>query len=104
MTEEVRRQFGLELMASHARYQTERDRQYGYYKLTCEREQGTRDRDLARVDPTDRASIALLHDRYDKAVSRADHIYDRYEKRAWKNHLKETEGLRSKYGIPEEVE
>lgn len=101
--EERRREFGTKLMEAHSRYQAERDKQYGFYKLTCTREQGVRDGELARLDPADRAGVALTHEAYDKAVSRADHIYSRYEERAWKQYEKEAAELRREYGIMEVV-
>lgn len=102
-TEERRREFGEKLMRAHAEYQAERDRQYEIYKRTCEREQGARDRELAGLDPTDRAGIALTHEAYDKAKSRADHIYNRYEEMAWKRYMDTADALRAEYGITEEV-
>jgi len=101
VTEELRRQFGAELSTAHRRYQAELDRQYGFYKMTCTREQGERDGELARVDPADRAAIALVHERYDNATRKAAHIYEAYEKRAWKRYETDTATLRAKYGITE---
>jgi hypothetical protein len=103
MAEAHRREFGEKLMQAHAAYQAERDRQYDIYKLTCTREQGVRDRELARLDPTDRAGMALTHDAYDKVVRRAGHIYDRYEERAWAKYNDTAERLRAEYGIKEQV-
>lgn len=101
MVEEARARFQEGLAHSHARFQEERDRQYEIYKLTCKGEQGARDRELAAIPPTDKAGIALAHDKYDKAVSRAGHIYERYEERAWGRYLDDASALRLKYGIEE---
>lgn len=99
--EEAHARFQEELALSHTRYQGERDRQYDIYKATCTGEQGARDRELAAIPPTDRAGIALAHDKYDKAVSRAGHIYERYEERAWGGYLDDAARLRREYGITE---
>lgn len=101
MEEEARARFGEELARSHTRFQEERDRQYDIYKATCTGEQGRRDRELAAIPPTDRAGIALAHDKYDKAVSRAGHIYERYEERAWGRYLDDAATLRREYRIEE---
>jgi len=65
------------------------------------RNQGERDRELARLDPLDRAGTALAHERYDTDTRRADHLYERYETRAWKKHQAEAAELHRKYDIRE---
>lgn len=103
VVEEQRVKFQEELGASHAAFQTERDRQYEIYKVTCRREQGVRDRLIAALPPTDEGGIAIAHEDYDKEVSRASKIFKRYEERTWRKHMDEAAALRRQYGIPEEV-
>lgn len=104
VSEETRRQFGAEYSVSHRRYQEERDRQYDIYKMTCNREQTARELELRSLDPRDRGGIALAHERFDTAARRAEHIYERYETRAWKAHEARSADLRIKYDIREVAE
>lgn len=103
MTEERRAEFQEQFARAHFKYQAERDHQYEIYKKTCAGQQDIRDAKLARLDPEDEAEFSLTHERYDKAVRRASHIFKRYEESAWAEYMLETARLRHKYGISEEV-